>query len=106
MIAISALLPTFNSAKTVRRTLESIKWVDEILVVDSYSSDETLDICREYGARIIQHEYINSSKQKNWALPQCQNECVLEIDSDEVLSEGLIEEIKQAVATASDDIDA
>jgi glycosyltransferase involved in cell wall biosynthesis len=69
--------------------------------VDSYSTDGTLDICREYGARIIQHEYINSAKQKNWAAPQCRHEWVLQIDSDEVLEPGLREEIERAVASAS-----
>jgi len=47
---ISVLLPTFNNAEIIRATLESIKWADEILVVDSFSTDSTLDICREYGA--------------------------------------------------------
>jgi len=66
---IFVLLPTYNCAAIVRDTLESIKRADEILVVDSYSTDETLDICTVYGARIIQHEYVNSAKQKNWAAP-------------------------------------
>jgi glycosyltransferase involved in cell wall biosynthesis len=88
----------------VRHTFESVKWADEILVVDSYSTDRTLEICREYGARIIQHEYINSAKQKNWALPQCAFEWVLQIDTDEVLEPGLREEIEQAVATAPSDV--
>ena len=94
---ISILLPTFNSAATVRETLESVQWADEILVVDSFSSDVTLEICRGYGARIIQHEYINSAKQKNWALPQCRHEWVLQIDTDEVLEPGLREEIEKVL---------
>src|SRR3989449_11146752 len=91
---LSVLLPTFNNAAIVRAALESIRWADEILVVDSFSTDNTLDICREYGARIIQHEYIQSAKQKNWAIPQCANEWVLQIDTDEVLEPGLREEIE------------
>jgi len=91
---ISVLLPTFNNAEIIRPTLESIRWVDEILVVDSFSTDSTVDICREYGARVVQHEYIQSAKQKNWAIPQCANEWVLQIDSDEVLEPGLQEEIE------------
>jgi glycosyltransferase involved in cell wall biosynthesis len=98
---ISILLPTFNSAATVRETLESVKWADEILVVDSFSTDETLDICKEYGARIVQHEYVNSAKQKNWAVSQCTNEWVLQIDTDEVLEPGAREEIEQALSSAS-----
>lgn len=100
---LSVLLPTYNSAATVRATLESVKWADEILVVDSYGTDATLDICREYGARIIQHEYINSATQKNWAIPQCVHEWVLQLDSDEVLEEGAADEIRSIIARAKAD---
>jgi glycosyltransferase involved in cell wall biosynthesis len=102
---LTALLPTFNNAEIIRATLESIRWVDEILVVDSHSTDNTLDICREYGARIIQHEYIQSAKQKNWAIPQCANEWVLQIDTDEVLEPGLREEIEGALENPPDEVD-
>lgn len=105
-LAISVLLPTFNCAGIVRATLESVRWADEILVADSFSTDATLEICREYGARIVQHEYINSAKQKNWAAPQCEHEWVLQIDTDEVVSAELREEIEAALATAPSDVDA
>jgi glycosyltransferase involved in cell wall biosynthesis len=94
---ISVLLPTFDNAATIRSTLESVRWADEILVVDSFSTDTTLAICREYSARVIQHEYIQSAKQKNWAVPQCTHEWVLQIDSDEILEPGLHEEIKDVI---------
>ena len=94
---LSVLLPTFNNGEIVRHALESVSWADEILVVDSFSTDDTLDICREYGARVIQHEYIQSAKQKNWAIPQCANEWVLQIDTDEVLEPGLREEIQSVL---------
>jgi glycosyltransferase involved in cell wall biosynthesis len=103
---ISVLLPTYNCAKTVRATLESVRWAEEVLVVDSFSTDQTLQICREFGARIIQHEYINSAKQKNWAIGQCTHGWVLQIDSDEVLSPELADEMQRAVATAPEEVDA
>jgi glycosyltransferase involved in cell wall biosynthesis len=103
---ISVLLPTFNNAEIIRPTLESVKWADEILVVDSFSTDNTLDICREYGARVIQHEYVQSAKQKNWAIPQCAHEWVLQMDSDEVLEPGLREEIEAVLANAPAEVDA
>src|ERR1041384_174604 len=102
--AVSVLLPTFNCERLVRAPLESVKWADEILVVDSFSSDETLSICKEYGARIVQHEYLNSASQKNWALPQCKNQWVLQIDSDETLEPGLREEIEQVLVNAPNDV--
>jgi glycosyltransferase involved in cell wall biosynthesis len=95
---ISVLLPTYNNAPTIRDTLESICWAEEILVVDSYSTDTTLDICREYKALIIQHEYINSAKQKNWAAPQCQHEWILQIDTDETLEQELLLEIEAVLS--------
>jgi len=103
---ISILLPTFNNAATVRATLESVSWADEILVVDSFSTDETLNICNEYDARVIQHEYINSARQKNWAAPQCRNGWVLQIDTDEVLESGAREEIEEAIHSAGSNVDA
>jgi len=102
---ISVLLPTFNNAEIIRPTLESIRWVDEILVVDSFSDDGTLDICNEYGARIIQHKYIQSAKQKNWAIPQCANEWVLQIDTDEVVEPDLREEIQSVLKNPPDGVD-
>lgn len=103
---ISILLPTFNSATSVRATLESVKWADEILVVDSFSSDNTVEICREYNARVIQNEYINSATQKNWALPQCRHEWVLQIDTDEVLEAGAQEEINEQLSVAGPGVEA
>lgn len=103
---LSVLLPTFNNDAIIRDCLESVKWVGEILVVDSFSSDRTLDICREYGARIIQHEYVNSAAQKNWAIPQCAHEWVLQIDTDERLEPGLCEEIQAAISSAPPDVHA
>lgn len=98
---LSVLLPTFNCVATVRSTLESVKWADEILVVDSFSTDGTREICSEYGARIVQHEYLNSAKQKNWAVPQCAHEWVLQIDSDEILDDELRWEIETVLAADS-----
>lgn len=101
---LSVLLPTFNNQDLIRDCLEGVKWADEILVVDSFSTDATLDICREYGATIVQHEYVNSAVQKNWAIPQCGNEWVLQIDTDERLEPGLREEIQGILLGAGGDV--
>ena len=78
----------------------------EILVIDSYSTDRTREICAEYGCRILQHEYINSAAQKNWAAPQCTHEWIFQIDSDEVASPELWREVQDTVASAGLDTDA
>ena len=105
MNKLSILIPSFNSEKTIRDTLESVKWADEILVCDSYSTDRTLEIAKEYGARIIQHEYVNSATQKNWAIPQCKYDWVLIVDTDEALEPGLREEIQERLEKDTPSVD-
>lgn len=91
---ITALVPTYNCEDTIRECLESVKWVDRIFVVDSFSSDRTLEICKEYTDWIVQHEYVNSAKQKNWAMEQIETEWTLQLDSDERIEAALAEEIQ------------
>ena len=105
MEKITSIIPTFNSEKIIRRCLESVKWADEILIVDSYSTDKTLDICKEYGARIIQHEYINSALQKNWAIPKASYDWIFLLDTDEELESGFVEEVHAVLNSPSDAID-
>ena len=91
--SLSVIVPTFNEETTLRDCLESVRFADEILVVDSFSTDATVDIARGCGARILQHEYGYSARQKNWAIPQATHPWVLLVDSDERVTPGLKEEI-------------
>lgn len=100
---LTILIPTFNVEKIIRECLESVKWADEILVCDSFSTDRTVEICKKYTNRIIQHEYINSALQKNWAIPQAMHDWILIVDSDESLEEGLKEEIEVILKNNSND---
>ena len=102
---ITALVPTFNCEDTIRECLESIKWVDRIFIVDSFSTDSTLDICRDYTDWIVQHEYVNSATQKNWAMEQIEDEWVLQIDSDEYFDPELAREIQEKLANVDDHVD-
>lgn len=101
-MAVTAFIPTFNRQDTIRECLESVKWADEILIVDSFSTDRTLEICREYTDRIFQHEYIYSAKQKNWALEHVRTEWVLHIDSDERVEPELKDEILASLLHSGD----
>jgi glycosyltransferase involved in cell wall biosynthesis len=85
MPLISILIPTYNCAESLRRTLQSVSWAQDIVVVDSYSTDETVRVAKEYGARVLQRVYDTPSQQKNWALQFCQHNWVLQLDSDEKL---------------------
>ena len=84
--------------------MNSISWADEIIVIDSYSDDNTTDIASNYGAKIFQHEYINSVKQKNWALHFCSHEWIFQIDSDEELESNVESLIRTMVNNADEDI--
>lgn len=97
-MTITALVPTYNCEMTIRECLDSLRWVDEILVVDSFSRDATLDICRDYTDHILTHEYVNSTQQKNWALDHITTPWVLQLDSDERLEPAMHDEIRQALA--------
>ncbi len=97
-MAITALIPTYNCEETIRKCLESVKWCDRIFVVDSFSTDGTLNICREYTDWIVQHEYVNSAKQKNWSMDQIETEWTLQLDSDEELEPETIAEIQTKLA--------
>ncbi len=90
---LSVIVPTYNEETTLRACLESVRFADEILVVDSFSTDRTLSIAREFGPRILQHEYVYSAKQKNWAIPRATHPWVLLVDSDERVTPGLRDEI-------------
>ena len=97
---ITAIVPTFNVENTIERCLNSVKWADEIIVVDSFSTDNTLNIAEKFSAKILQHEYIYSAKQKNWTIPQATHEWVLLLDSDEVVTTELADEIQELLSSA------
>jgi glycosyltransferase involved in cell wall biosynthesis len=103
---VTAIVPTFNKEKIIRRCLEHVKWADEILIVDSYSTDRTLEICREFTDRIVQHKYINSALQKNWAIPQATHDWILLIDTDEMVESNLRDEILRTLENPDPRIDA
>lgn len=91
---ISISIITFNEAKIIKQCLEKLNWADEILVVDSGSTDDTVAICESFGAKVVYHAFENFGAQKQFALDQTANDWVLSLDADEVLSDELIDEIK------------
>jgi glycosyltransferase involved in cell wall biosynthesis len=90
MQKISAIVITFNEEQQVLRCLQSLEGVaDEIIVVDSFSTDTTREICERYGVRFFEHVFEGYIEQKNWALEKTTYNATLCLDADEVLSEGL-----------------
>lgn len=99
---ISACIITLNEESRIRDCLESIKWVDEIIVVDTFSADKTVDICKGYTDRVYQRKWLGNIDQKNYAIGLAKNDWILCLDADERLSSGLIEEIQEAVHNPGD----
>jgi glycosyltransferase involved in cell wall biosynthesis len=98
MPKITVLVPCFNNEDIIEDCLESVKWADEIYVVDSGSTDRTREIALKYTDRIVVHEYVNSATQKNWAIPLCTHEWVMVIDTDERATPELQKEIQELMA--------
>jgi glycosyltransferase involved in cell wall biosynthesis len=98
MPELTALITCRNESRNIRDCLESVRWADEIFVVDSFSTDDTLEICRQYTDRIVQHEYLYPAAQKNWAIPQATYPWVLILDADERVTPALADEIRRIVA--------
>lgn len=94
MNKLSLVIITLNEEKNIQRCLESAKDIaDEIIVVDSYSTDKTESICNNYNVRFLKHAFEGHIQQKNWALEQANHELILSLDADEALSESLKESI-------------
>ena len=98
MSKLTVILPCFNEEPNIGECLESVKWADEIMVVDSGSTDRTVEIARRYTGRILVHKYVNSAAQKNWAIPRAAGEWVMVIDCDERATGELQEEIRRLMA--------
>lgn len=90
MLKLSGVIITFNEERNIEQCLESLKnVVDEIVVVDSYSTDNTKAICERYKVKFIEQEFLGYIEQKNFALTQASYNHVLSLDGDEALSETL-----------------
>ena len=95
---VSACVICFNEERKIRRCLESLRWCDEIVVVDSFSTDRTVAICREFTDRVYQHEWLGYVGQRNMVRELARHPWVLFLDSDEEVSPGLREEIRAEFA--------
>jgi glycosyltransferase involved in cell wall biosynthesis len=94
MPSISAVIITFNEQDFIGKCLASLEGIaDEIIVVDSFSTDSTEEICKRYNTRFVKHEFEGYVEQKNWALSLAAFPYVLSLDADEALSDELRESI-------------
>lgn len=98
---ISATVITFNEEQNIRDCLESIAWMDEIIVVDAFSTDNTVAICRQYTDRVVQRQWPGHVLQKQFALEQARGQWILSLDADERLSPEAAAEIRRKVVDGS-----
>lgn len=94
MPLLSVAIITLNEEANLARTLSSVSWAEEIIVVDSGSMDRTVEIARSFGARVIEREWPGFAAQKNFAIAQCTGDWVLSLDADEELSPELQAQIR------------
>lgn len=90
---ISATIITFNEQDNLPRALQSLGCCDEIVIVDSGSTDRTVEVARGFGARVIERGWPGYARQKNFAAEQASNDWILALDADESLSEELQREL-------------
>ena len=103
-LKISAVIITYNEEANIERCLDSLEGTaDEVLVVDSFSSDRTADICKSKGVDFIQHPFDGHIEQKNYALSCASNDYVLSLDADEALSQKLSQSIQAAKQNWTED---
>jgi len=95
--SLSVAMIAMNEEANLPRTLESVRWADEIIVVDSGSKDRTLEIAQSFGAKTSYHAFGGHGEQKNVALDLCACDWILLLDADEVLTPALQDEIRQVL---------
>jgi glycosyltransferase involved in cell wall biosynthesis len=97
--SLTAVITTLNEEVNIRECLESVRFADEVFVVDSFSTDRTVEIARGIeGVRVVQREYFGSAAQKNWAMDQVTTPWLLIVDADERIPERLAGEIQSLLA--------
>ena len=103
---ISVLILTKNEEQDIRGCLDSVAWSDDVHVLDSYSTDLTVERARAAGANVVQREFDNWSAHQNWALANIpfRNDWVFYLDADERVTRELAANIRQAISNPSDKV--
>ena len=95
---LTVVIPTLNEEKDLYKTLSSIKdLADEILVIDSGSTDKTIEIAKNYGARVVNHSFTSFSDTRNFGNDEAKGDWILSIEADVVVPQELATEIRQTI---------
>ena len=96
-LPISVFIVAKNEEKHIEKTFKSVQFADEIVLVDSGSTDNTLKIAEQYEAKIFHHEWLGYAKQKQYAMSLCSNDWVLNLDGDEEIPTDMIPAFKKII---------
>jgi glycosyltransferase involved in cell wall biosynthesis len=99
-IAVSVVILTKNEESCIAECLESVKWADEVIVVDDESSDRTLEIVKKYTNKVYLRKMDIEGRHRNWAYQKARNSWVLSLDADEQVTPELKDEIAQAIKSS------
>ena len=97
MATLTVIIPTYNEAAYIEDALKSVAFANEIILIDSYSTDETIHLAKPYATKIIQRKFDNFSSQKNHALKEATSDWVLFVDADERVTHSLRTEIQALI---------
>jgi len=92
---VSAVIIAYNDAPNMRRCLDSVKWTDEIIIVDSHSTDGTTEICREFTPLVFQESFSGFGRLRNLAIGKATHDWILSVDTDEWVTEAVKQEIQE-----------
>ncbi|WP_231512796.1 glycosyltransferase family 2 protein [Aureispira sp. CCB-QB1] len=96
-LPLTVIIPTYNEEEHIADLLKQVTWADEVIVVDSFSTDATVELVQQTTAKLVQRTYIGPADQKNWAIDQASHNWVLILDADERLTTPLMNELKEIV---------
>ena len=99
---ITALAITLNEEDNVKRYVQSLSFADEIIFIDSNSTDATVAIAKELGVKVIQRNFDDFSKQRNFAVEQAKNDWIIFFDLDEIITAELGKEIVSSISLQND----
>ncbi len=94
MHSLSVVVITYNEERKLRRCLDPVAWADEIIVIDSFSSDDTMDIAHSYTSRVYQRAWSGFADQRNFGMEQASGDWILFLDADEYVTGSLAERIR------------
>src|SRR3569832_2544679 len=102
---LTVTIITLNEERNIARCLDSVKEVaDEIVVIDSFSTDRTKEICLSYGVKFIENKWPGYAAQKNFAHKKSSNDLILSLDADEALSNELVKSIRQIKGSSEESL--